>query len=147
MGRRAREAIAAGEGALARHLAVLEARLGPGAARAGRGWVMGGFAAAVERAWTPRTPADRLLRACLVPASAVYGGAVWLRGALYDAGVVAIHAGAGPRGERRQPDGRGHRQDAGGALVGGGAARRAGGASRSSRADIASGAGASWWSV
>ena len=32
MGRRAREAIAAGEGALARHLAVLEARLGPGAA-------------------------------------------------------------------------------------------------------------------
>ena len=49
---------------------------------------MGGLAAAVERAWTPRTSADRLLRACLVPASAVYGGAVWLRGALYDAGVL-----------------------------------------------------------
>src|SRR5262245_1856694 len=49
---------------------------------------MGGFAAAVERAWTPQTLADRLLRACLVPASAVYGGAVWLRGALYDAGLL-----------------------------------------------------------
>jgi 3-deoxy-D-manno-octulosonic-acid transferase len=34
MGRRAREAIALGEGALARHLAVIEARLGPLAARA-----------------------------------------------------------------------------------------------------------------
>ncbi len=34
MGRRAREAIAAGEGALARHLAVIETRLGPPAARA-----------------------------------------------------------------------------------------------------------------
>src|SRR4029453_16690433 len=34
MGRRAREAIAVGEGALARHLAVIEARLGAPAARA-----------------------------------------------------------------------------------------------------------------
>jgi hypothetical protein len=34
MGRRAREAIAVGEGALARHLAVIEARLGPPAPRA-----------------------------------------------------------------------------------------------------------------
>jgi tetraacyldisaccharide 4'-kinase len=49
---------------------------------------MGGLAAAVERAWTPRTRAERALRALLVPASAVYGGAVLLRGALYDAGVL-----------------------------------------------------------
>jgi hypothetical protein len=34
MGRRARDAIAVGEGALARHLAVIEARLGPPPARA-----------------------------------------------------------------------------------------------------------------
>jgi len=47
---------------------------------------MGGLVAAVERAWSPRTGPERALRALLVPASAVYGAAVAVRNALYDAG-------------------------------------------------------------
>lgn len=48
----------------------------------------GALIAAVERAWRPRTGADRLLRALLVPASWLYGGAVWLRNAAYDARLL-----------------------------------------------------------
>ncbi len=47
---------------------------------------MGALAAAVERAWRPRSAGERMLRAVLVPGSAAYGAAVWLRNALYDTG-------------------------------------------------------------
>jgi tetraacyldisaccharide 4'-kinase len=50
---------------------------------------MDGLAAAVERAWAPRTGSERALRALLVPASAAYGAAVAVRNALYDAGWLA----------------------------------------------------------
>jgi len=42
--------------------------------------------AVAQRAWTPRTPADRLLRAALVPAAVAYGAATALRNRLYDGG-------------------------------------------------------------
>jgi tetraacyldisaccharide 4'-kinase len=47
---------------------------------------MRGLTAAVERAWRPRTGPERALHALLVPPSVVYGAAVRLRNALYDAG-------------------------------------------------------------
>jgi len=50
---------------------------------------MDGIAAAVERAWAPRTGSERALRALLMPASAAYGAAVVVRNALYDAGWLA----------------------------------------------------------
>ncbi len=50
---------------------------------------MAAVAAAVERAWTPRTARDHALLTVLLPASALYGAAVRLRGALYDSGVFA----------------------------------------------------------
>src|SRR5262245_47424339 len=47
---------------------------------------MRGLASAVERAWRPRTVPEHALRAALLPASVVYGAAVRVRNALYDAG-------------------------------------------------------------
>ncbi len=47
---------------------------------------MGGFTAAVERAWRPRTTSEHALRALLVPASIAYGAAMRVRNALYDTG-------------------------------------------------------------
>jgi tetraacyldisaccharide 4'-kinase len=51
---------------------------------------MGELAAAVERAWRPRTTPERALRALLVPASLAYGAAVQVRNALYDAGWLGV---------------------------------------------------------
>jgi tetraacyldisaccharide 4'-kinase len=47
---------------------------------------MGHLAAAVTRAWEPRTPRERAVQLLLVPASLAYGAAVGLRNRLYDAG-------------------------------------------------------------
>jgi tetraacyldisaccharide 4'-kinase len=45
-----------------------------------------GLEAVARRAWAPETPADRALRATLVPAALVYGAASALRNRLYDRG-------------------------------------------------------------
>jgi tetraacyldisaccharide 4'-kinase len=42
--------------------------------------------AVAQRAWAPRTPADRALRTALVPAALAYGAASALRNHLYDSG-------------------------------------------------------------
>ena len=46
----------------------------------------------VERLWFTPDLAARAARAALTPLELLYGGAVALRGRLYDAGVLAIHA-------------------------------------------------------
>ena len=106
---------------LARHLKIIAARLGPAPpARAAAG-VMGGFAPRRARLGTAhRRPSARCGPAsCRRPRpTAAWSG---VRNALYDAGWLARHAGAGARGQRRQPDGRRHRQDADRALARGGA--------------------------
>src|SRR5262245_37431400 len=45
--------------------------------------------AVAQRAWSPRTPAEYLLRAALVPAAVAYGAATALRNRLYDGGWLA----------------------------------------------------------
>ncbi len=45
----------------------------------------------VERLWFSPDPAARIARAALAPLELLYGGAVALRGRLYDAGVLASH--------------------------------------------------------
>ncbi len=44
------------------------------------------LAAAVTRAWVPRSPSERAVQLLLVPASLVYGAGVVVRNRLYDAG-------------------------------------------------------------
>jgi tetraacyldisaccharide 4'-kinase len=49
-----------------------------------------GVSGVIERAWSGRTSADRVVRCALVPAALVYGAAVSLRNHLYDRGWLAV---------------------------------------------------------
>ena len=112
-------AIAAGEGALARHLAIIETRLGPARRRACGDRVMGRPRGRGRARLGARAPARA--RAAGAPGAGVGGlrrrGGGAQRALRRRAGCASTRVPARVR-ERRQPHGRRDREDAGGALAG-----------------------------